>query len=177
MSLSIPRMASQMTPPPRHSTEPSKQISRFSNGLIFPNRDPGWPDLESRWLVNREWRFLIQYCKVRMVSSPIHSQVMFMAGFNWEVYPRGSLVVDVGGGVGSQCVALAKNYPHLSFAIQDRASVVQEAVKVHFPVRSLLYLALIPFASSGVKSFLNTTKLARFYLNVRSFHKMRCVIH
>ncbi|KAJ7512284.1 S-adenosyl-L-methionine-dependent methyltransferase [Mycena galericulata] len=42
---------------------------------------------------------------------------------------RGSLIVDVGGGIGSRCVLLAKNHPQLRFAIQDRAPVVQEGVK------------------------------------------------
>ncbi|KAJ7699671.1 O-methyltransferase [Mycena rosella] len=50
-------------------------------------------------------------------------------GFDWKNCPQGSLVVDVGGGVGSQCVSLAKHYPQLSFAVQDRAPVIQEGVQ------------------------------------------------
>ncbi|KAJ7512285.1 O-methyltransferase-domain-containing protein, partial [Mycena galericulata] len=50
-------------------------------------------------------------------------------GLNWQTYPEGSLIVDVGGGIGSRCVLLAKNHPQLRFAIQDRAPVVREAVK------------------------------------------------
>ncbi|KAJ7473014.1 S-adenosyl-L-methionine-dependent methyltransferase [Mycena galericulata] len=51
------------------------------------------------------------------------------AGLNWQTYPEGSLIVDVGGGIGSRCILLAKNHPQLRFAIQDRAPVVQEGVK------------------------------------------------
>jgi hypothetical protein len=36
-------------------------------------------------------------------------------------------VVDVGGGVGSQTVVLAKAFDHLKFVVQDRASVIQDS--------------------------------------------------
>ncbi|KAJ7028950.1 S-adenosyl-L-methionine-dependent methyltransferase [Mycena alexandri] len=52
-----------------------------------------------------------------------------LQGFHWKAYPEGSLIVDVGGGVGSQCLPLAKKFPQLSFVVQDRAPVIQEAVK------------------------------------------------
>ncbi|KAJ7474411.1 hypothetical protein B0H11DRAFT_2035292 [Mycena galericulata] len=54
---------------------------------------------------------------------------LILRGLNWQTYPEGSLIVDVGGGIGSRCVLLAKNHPQLRFAIQDRAPVVREAVK------------------------------------------------
>ncbi|KAF8262641.1 S-adenosyl-L-methionine-dependent methyltransferase [Lactarius quietus] len=48
-------------------------------------------------------------------------------GYAWEKLPPGSLVVDVGGGIGSQCFTLARHHPNLRFVIQDREAVVGDA--------------------------------------------------
>ena len=53
-----------------------------------------------------------------------------MVGDTWESIPEGSLVVDVGGGVGKQSLTLATHQPHLRFVVQDRESVVGDAVEV-----------------------------------------------
>ncbi|KAH9054233.1 S-adenosyl-L-methionine-dependent methyltransferase [Lactarius vividus] len=45
-----------------------------------------------------------------------------LEGYAWEKLPPSSLVVDVGGGVGSQSLALARRYPNLHFVVQDRDS-------------------------------------------------------
>lgn len=50
-------------------------------------------------------------------------------GYAWESLPEGSLVVDVGGGVGSKSLILATHFPHLRFVIQDREPVVRDAVE------------------------------------------------
>ncbi|KAJ6622880.1 S-adenosyl-L-methionine-dependent methyltransferase [Mycena sp. CBHHK59/15] len=52
-----------------------------------------------------------------------------LQGFDWKNYPEGSLVVDVGGGVGSQCLNLVQHYPELSFVVQDRAPVIKEGIE------------------------------------------------
>jgi ubiquinone/menaquinone biosynthesis C-methylase UbiE len=51
-------------------------------------------------------------------------------GYDWEHLPQGSLVVDVGGGVGSQSFTLAKHHPQLRLVVQDRESVVGDAIEV-----------------------------------------------
>ena len=50
--------------------------------------------------------------------------------------PKNSVVVDVGGGIGSMSVMLAQAFPHLRFVVQDRAGVVAIAPKVRplFPL-------------------------------------------
>ena len=40
------------------------------------------------------------------------------------------MVIDVGGGVGSQSLLLALHHPNLRFIVQDRESVVGDAVEV-----------------------------------------------
>ncbi|KAH9851408.1 S-adenosyl-L-methionine-dependent methyltransferase [Lenzites betulinus] len=47
--------------------------------------------------------------------------------FPWEDLPKDSVVVDVGGGIGSTSMVLAKAYPHLRFVVQDRPKVVEVA--------------------------------------------------
>jgi AraC-like DNA-binding protein len=51
-----------------------------------------------------------------------------LKGYDWERLPEGSLVVDIGGGVASQSLTLAKHYPQLRFVIQDRESVSGDAI-------------------------------------------------
>ena len=51
--------------------------------------------------------------------------------FDWESLPVGSLVVDVGGGVGAQSLALSKTCPNLRFIVQDREANMEPAKKVN----------------------------------------------
>jgi ubiquinone/menaquinone biosynthesis C-methylase UbiE len=44
--------------------------------------------------------------------------------------PNGSVVVDVGGGVGTSSLPLAEAYPNLEIVIQDRPPVVEDGLKV-----------------------------------------------
>ncbi|KAH9033352.1 S-adenosyl-L-methionine-dependent methyltransferase [Lactarius pseudohatsudake] len=50
-----------------------------------------------------------------------------LEGYAWEKLPPGSLVVDVGGGVGSQSLVFARRHPDLHFVVQDRDSVLSDA--------------------------------------------------
>lgn len=52
------------------------------------------------------------------------------SGFDWGSLPKGGLVVDVGGGVGTVTSVLAKALPDLHFVIQDRAAVIEDGIKV-----------------------------------------------
>ncbi|KAI0060099.1 S-adenosyl-L-methionine-dependent methyltransferase [Artomyces pyxidatus] len=54
---------------------------------------------------------------------------IILSGFDWKGLPKDSLVVDVGGGIGSQAMTLAQHHPHLKFVVQDRAPVVKDAVQ------------------------------------------------
>ncbi|KAF8498104.1 S-adenosyl-L-methionine-dependent methyltransferase [Russula emetica] len=58
--------------------------------------------------------------------SPANS---ILEGYAWERFPEGSLVVDVGGGVGAQSLLLANHHPQLRFVVQDRESVLGDAIE------------------------------------------------
>ncbi|KAI0824042.1 S-adenosyl-L-methionine-dependent methyltransferase [Trametes gibbosa] len=47
--------------------------------------------------------------------------------FPWANLPEDSVVVDVGGGIGSTSMVLAKAHPHLRLIVQDRPKVVEVA--------------------------------------------------
>ncbi|KAI1792209.1 S-adenosyl-L-methionine-dependent methyltransferase, partial [Ganoderma leucocontextum] len=49
-----------------------------------------------------------------------------IVAFPWHDLPDGSLVVDVGGGIGSTSMLLAHAFKHLKFVIQDRPQVVEQ---------------------------------------------------
>lgn len=50
-------------------------------------------------------------------------------GFDWATIPNGT-VVDVGGGIGSQSLIVAQEFPNIKFVIQDRPAVIEDAKKV-----------------------------------------------
>ncbi|KAI0682055.1 S-adenosyl-L-methionine-dependent methyltransferase [Cerioporus squamosus] len=56
-----------------------------------------------------------------------------IGAFPWEELPKDSVVVDVGGGVGSTSVVLADAYPHLWFVVEDRKQVVDIAPSIWGP--------------------------------------------
>lgn len=57
-------------------------------------------------------------------------RVMHFAGFDWAGLPAGSKFVDVGGGVGTQAMRLAREFPHLKYVVQDRAEVIEQGKEV-----------------------------------------------
>ena len=69
-------------------------------------------------------------CVTFIVRRPLTFETSNFAGYDWEHLPEGSLVVDVGGGVGSQSLTLAQHHPQLRFVIQDRESVLEDATDV-----------------------------------------------
>jgi ubiquinone/menaquinone biosynthesis C-methylase UbiE len=58
------------------------------------------------------------------------SHLPHRSGFDWGSLPKGALVVDVGGGVGTVISVLAKALPDLQFVIQDRSAVIEDGIKV-----------------------------------------------
>ena len=57
--------------------------------------------------------------------------VNFVPGFEWESLPKAATIVDVGAGVGSVAMVLAKALPEVNIVVQDRPKVIEEAKKVY----------------------------------------------
>ncbi|KAG6856980.1 hypothetical protein H0H87_011369 [Tephrocybe sp. NHM501043] len=60
-----------------------------------------------------------------------HNLIFTVLAYDWDRLPENSTVVDVGGGVGSESIILARNYPQIEIVIQDLAPVIEDATKVH----------------------------------------------
>ncbi|EMD33481.1 hypothetical protein CERSUDRAFT_87325 [Gelatoporia subvermispora B] len=59
----------------------------------------------------------------------MQSPESILKGFDWGSLTAGSIVVDVGGGIGTSSLVLAKAFPKLRYVIQDRPAVVEEGKK------------------------------------------------
>ncbi|KAF7368277.1 S-adenosyl-L-methionine-dependent methyltransferase [Mycena venus] len=70
----------------------------------------------------RQHRFNIGMKGVQALQPPD----AILKAYNWSGLPAGSLVVDVGGGVGTSCLTLAAKFPELKFVVQDQEKVVEQ---------------------------------------------------
>jgi len=52
-------------------------------------------------------------------------------GFKWEELSAGSVIVDVGGGLGASSLSIVKKYPKLKIVNQDRGPVIEQS-KAHW---------------------------------------------
>ncbi|KAI0064236.1 S-adenosyl-L-methionine-dependent methyltransferase [Artomyces pyxidatus] len=57
---------------------------------------------------------------------------VFMEGYDWNSLERGSVVVDVGGGIGTTVLNLAQAYPHVKYIVQDLEKVVGEPAQKYW---------------------------------------------
>jgi len=55
---------------------------------------------------------------------------LLSVAYDWKSLKPGSLIVDVGGGIGVPALSLVKAFPTLQFIIQDRPSVVAKGFQV-----------------------------------------------
>ncbi|OCH90318.1 S-adenosyl-L-methionine-dependent methyltransferase [Obba rivulosa] len=59
----------------------------------------------------------------------MQSPESILKGFDWGSLSEGSIIVDVGGGIGTSSLVLAKAFPKLRYVVQDRPAVVEEGKK------------------------------------------------
>ena len=62
--------------------------------------------------------------------------------FDWKSLPGNSLVVDVGGGIGTASKALAQQFSDLRIVVQDLPLVVENGIKVGYFIIHVLLLYL-----------------------------------
>lgn len=58
--------------------------------------------------------------------------------YDWASLPDDSLVVDVGGGVGTSALSLAANFPKIKIVVQDLSGVIWDGKKVPTALPNLL---------------------------------------
>ncbi|KAI0064216.1 S-adenosyl-L-methionine-dependent methyltransferase [Artomyces pyxidatus] len=61
---------------------------------------------------------------------------IFIEGFEWSSLEAGSIVVDVGGGVGSVTLTLAKAFPQLKYIVQDLREVIDDQAQQYWEQKS-----------------------------------------
>ena len=76
---------------------------------------------------------------------------MFGVALNWEDLPNRSVVVDVGGGIGSTSMLLANAFKHLRFVVQDRDPVVEMGLEVGSPPFSTFFHLIDFFFRCGIR--------------------------
>jgi hypothetical protein len=74
-----------------------------------------WPERQERW---------------NSAMSAMALQIDFdflVRSHPWTSYPPGTIIADVGGGIGTVSVGLAERLPHLRFIVQDNLETICEA--------------------------------------------------
>ncbi|EJF57429.1 S-adenosyl-L-methionine-dependent methyltransferase [Dichomitus squalens LYAD-421 SS1] len=62
-----------------------------------------------------------------------------LQGFSWEDLPQGSVLIDVGGGIGAQSILVAQAHPHIHVVVEDREQVVSTAQSAWGPQYAELF--------------------------------------
>jgi len=101
------------------------ETNKTSLNKAFNIEGDYWSWLESPGNRLRSIRFGAALKSMKYITSPDN----ILKGYAWEALPKDSLVVDVGGGVGVHSLTVALHHPHLCFIVQDRESVVGDAVE------------------------------------------------
>ncbi|KAG9227803.1 hypothetical protein CCMSSC00406_0000551 [Pleurotus cornucopiae] len=75
---------------------------------------------------DRQHRFDIGMQGIQALQPPN----AILGAYDWETLPEDSLVVDVGGGVGTSSLSLAANFPRIKIVVQDLSGVIWDGKKV-----------------------------------------------
>ncbi|KAI0260059.1 S-adenosyl-L-methionine-dependent methyltransferase [Gloeopeniophorella convolvens] len=101
------------------------EVNKTALNRAFNVEEDFWEWIEAPGNRLRLARFGSAMSGIRNMARPDE----ILEGYAWKDLPEGSLVVDVGGGVGSRTLTLAANHPHLRFVVQDRQQVIPDAVE------------------------------------------------
>ncbi|KAI0771380.1 O-methyltransferase-domain-containing protein [Irpex lacteus] len=104
-----------------HSSEPNETAFNKALGTTLPA-------FEWTALPENAYKRKILAIGMRGIQSVAPADDI-LKGFYWQNLSRGSVVVDVGGGIGSKMLPLAKTFDHLSFVVQDMPDVIGEATR------------------------------------------------
>ena len=82
------------------------------------------------WKVSSKLLRPMLFCTVCAFILNRVPNLILLLGFDWKGLKQDAVVVDVGGGIGSQSMTLAQNHSHLRLVVQDREPVVKDAIQV-----------------------------------------------
>ncbi|KIP10249.1 hypothetical protein PHLGIDRAFT_85462 [Phlebiopsis gigantea 11061_1 CR5-6] len=103
---------------------PSTEPNDAALNAAFNTKLSAWEWFESPGNEHRQLRFGI----TMEGSKQAASLNAIKEGFDWDALESGSIVVDVGGGIGAQSMAITQTFPHLRVIVQDREQTVKDAV-------------------------------------------------
>ncbi|TCD65381.1 ich1-like protein [Steccherinum ochraceum] len=109
-------------PKPMHISATHPMFAPFN--LAFQTTQPYFEWLEQEGNLMRLKRF----GKAMTGTSGWEVPGAILDALSWEDLPQYSVVVDVGGGIGSTSILLAKAFKHLRFVVQDRDPVVEMGI-------------------------------------------------
>ncbi|KAJ7575531.1 S-adenosyl-L-methionine-dependent methyltransferase [Mycena floridula] len=109
------------------SSEPSTALSGDPTSSAFARamgaKETLWQYYDKPEQGFRQERFGIAMSGV----NTLQSADFILKAFDWSRLQTGSVVVDVGGGIGSVTHIIVKNFPNLRFVVQDTSSVIKNA--------------------------------------------------
>ncbi|KIK57717.1 hypothetical protein GYMLUDRAFT_75330 [Collybiopsis luxurians FD-317 M1] len=109
---------------PQTAFEDTPEHSPLMSGLGY-NKGNMWDWFEEPANETRLRRFGIAMNGVNSMQPPD----AILNGFDWDSLPKGSTIVDVGGGIGVSSISLARAFDHLQFVVQDRPKVLQLGIE------------------------------------------------
>lgn len=84
---------------------------------------------------------------IHILANTLLTSFGFALGFNWKSLPENAVVADVGGGVGTVSLVLARELPKsVRIYLQDRPEVISGEAKAVRCVFCLLSVALASFS-------------------------------
>ncbi|KAF9264596.1 S-adenosyl-L-methionine-dependent methyltransferase [Marasmius fiardii PR-910] len=111
-------------PESAHSSEPTASAFARSIG----SAETVWQFYDRPSERFRQARFGFGMRGVNALQSPD----AILKAYDWKKLPSGSLVVDVGGGIGSVTHNILKSFPDLRFVVQDLPAVIKDGKKANW---------------------------------------------
>ncbi|KAF5312796.1 hypothetical protein D9619_003671 [Psilocybe cf. subviscida] len=97
------------------------EVNKTTLNRAFNWDGPMWTFFDQPEQKARQHRF-----DIAMQGAAAFDPDTILMAFDWTSLPTDSVVVDVGGGVGTASLVLAKNIPNVRIVIQDLPSVVKD---------------------------------------------------
>ncbi|KAM5545249.1 hypothetical protein V8D89_001360 [Ganoderma adspersum] len=82
---------------------------------------------------------LVRFGHAMVGTRQCETENEILQGFAWDALPQGAVLVDVGGGIGSQSILIAQAHPHIHVVVEDREQVISTAASAWGPQHAHLF--------------------------------------